>query len=376
MGWATCGATLISLVGILLAIVIARRIARAIGSLVEPALSIGRGKPVTDTGFQPVQETFAVASALVQASELQQRQVETMRQQRQTLEQSEERYRVANRNLQAEIDERQAAQANLADKQRELEEMNHSLGERVAGAVAELRQKDQVMITQSRQAAMGEMIGNIAHQWRQPLNALGLLLANIKDAYHFGDLDEAYLDSAVADGNRLVQKMSVTINDFRNFFNPGKANVVFSARQQVQDAILLVEASLRNDNIQMDLQAPRDLKLFGFPNEYSQVLLNLLTNAKDAIKATGTAGGRVIIGLSECEGQGIVTVSDNGGGIPAQSLDRVFEPYFSTKEMGTGIGLYMSKMIIERNMHGSIEVRNIEGGAEFTIRTPLAREEG
>ena len=376
MGWAVGGATAISLTGILLALGIARRIARAIQSLVNPALAIGRGEPVTTIAWQPVKETFDVANALVQASELQQRQVETMRHQQQVLQQSEERYRDANENLQTEIDERQGAQADLAVKQQQLEEANRSLGERIAVAVAEIRQKDQVLITQSRQAAMGEMIGNIAHQWRQPLNALGLLLANIKDAYHFGDLSEAYLDQAVADGNRLVQKMSMTINDFRNFFNPGKENVPFSVRQQIREAIVLVEASFRNDNIRISLQAAQDLTLFGFPNEYSQVLLNLFTNAKEAIKASGVALGSVEVGLAESDGQGFVTVSDNGGGIPAESLDRIFEPYFSTKEMGTGIGLYMSKMIIERNMHGSIEARNTEDGAEFTIRTPLAKGQG
>ena len=147
-------------------------------------------------------------------------------------------------------------------------------------------------------------------------------------------------------------------------------------RQQIREAIVLVEASFRNDNIRISLQAAQDLTLFGFPNEYSQVLLNLFTNAKEAIKASGVALGSVEVGLAESDGQGFVTVSDNGGGIPAESLDRIFEPYFSTKEMGTGIGLYMSKMIIERNMHGSIEARNTEDGAEFTIRTPLAKGQG
>jgi PAS domain S-box-containing protein len=501
MAWAIGSATTISLVGILLALGIAGRIARAIRSLVSPALAIGRGESVTGIGSQAVKETFEVAKALAQASELLQRQTETMREQQQSLQQnekkyrivadntydwefwispehrfvyssptskritgyeaadfladpelleriihpedrdlfkaylnhveqhvgvhetefrmirrdgavrwvahlsrpiygddgdylglrgnhrditeqkrveaellqSEERYRNANQRLKAEVDEREAAQADLAGKQQQLEEINRSLGENISKAVSEIRQKDQVMIAQSRQAAMGEMIGNIAHQWRQPLNALGLLLANIKDAYDFNELDSDYLNSAVADGNRLVQKMSVTINDFRNFFNPGKEQVVFSARQQISEAIALVAASFKNDNIRIHLEASPDLRLFGFPNEYSQVLLNLLSNARDAMKASGAVSGLIRINLAERDGQGCVTVTDSGGGIRAESLDRIFEPYFSTKERGTGIGLYMSKMIIERNMQGSIAARNVEGGAEFTILTPLAK---
>ena len=274
--------------------------------------------------------------------------------------------------LRQEIIDREGAEAALAVQKRQLEELNSSLAERIESSVAELRQKDQVMITQSRQAAMGEMIGNIAHQWRQPLNALGLLLANIREAYRFGELDGPYLEQAVADGNRMVQKMSSTINDFRNFFRPAKASVPFSARQQIGEAIALVESSFASERIAIRLEADHDLTLIGYPNEYSQALLNLLANAKDAIQSSGVAPGVIQITLSERAGMGCVTVRDNGGGIPVESLDRIFEPYYSTKEMGTGIGLYMSKMIVERNMGGTIHAANLEGGAEFTILTPLA----
>ncbi|MFH0995054.1 MAG: ATP-binding protein [Pseudomonadota bacterium] len=268
----------------------------------------------------------------------------------------------------------------LAAKQLQLEELNRTLEARIQETVDELRQKDQILINQSRMAAMGEMIGNIAHQWRQPLNALGLLLFNIKDAFRFNTLDSAYLDHAVADGNRMVQKMSTTITDFSNFFRPDKACIAFSANKQIHAAILLVESSYKNSDIAIHFDAPNDLELLGFPNEYSQVLLNLLSNAKEAVLAhnqTHQPPSRwVEIHLTEQGGQGCVTVADNGGGIPAEILGRIFDPYFSTKEMGTGIGLYMSKMIIERNMNGSITARNIEGGAEFIVASPLALAAG
>ena len=113
----------------------------------------------------------------------------------------------------------------------------------------------------------------------------------------------------------------------------------------------------------------------GFPNEYSQVLLNLLSNAKEAILAHNqTLPGRVDIVIAEQNGQGCVLVRDNGGGIPADILDRIFDPYFSTKGKGSGIGLYMSKMIVERNMMGGITAKNIEGGAEFSVCTSLTRD--
>ena len=276
--------------------------------------------------------------------------------------------------LENEVAERRLAQDDLAGKQRQLEEMNRSLEQMVAAEVAKNREKDRILIIQGRQAAMGEMIGNIAHQWRQPLNALGMLLANIRDAYRFNELDEAYLDRSLANGNRLVQKMSSTINDFRNFFHPGKERVPFSAARQLRDTIALVKSSFDSANVAIELQTCTELTLLGFPNEYSQVLLNLLSNAKDAILSSGAAAGRIVVSLQERDGNGLVTVTDNGGGIEVESLDRIFEPYFSTKELGTGIGLYMSKMIIERNMGGSITARNVEGGAEFTIVTPLAEQ--
>ena len=276
--------------------------------------------------------------------------------------------------LEHEVARRQSAQEALALQQRQLEAVNLSLEEKISVAVSELRQKDQALIVQSRQASMGEMIGNIAHQWRQPLNALCLLLANIKDAYYFRELDQRYLEQLIAEGNLLIQKMSTTITDFRNFFHKDKERQPFSARKQIDDAISLVESSFGHGNIEIRVHAAIDLELFGFPNEYSQVLLNLLSNAKEAIEGAGVEDGVIEIGLEVHDGKGCVTVRDNGGGIPESSRERIFEPYFSTKQMGTGIGLYMSKMIIERNMGGSIGAVNTANGAQFTIVTPLAAE--
>jgi PAS domain S-box-containing protein len=255
----------------------------------------------------------------------------------------------------------------------ELLRLNETLEYRVALEVTKNIRHELLLIQQSRLAAMGEMIGNIAHQWRQPLNALGLILFNIKDAYQFNTLDATYLDQAVSDGSRLVRKMSTTISDFSNFFRPDKEIIAFSALAQIRESVALVESSFQNSQISIHIDAPHDLNLLGFPNEFSQVLLNLLSNAKESILAHHRPiAGRVDVVLFEQDGRGCVSVCDNGGGIPPEILEKIFDPYFSTKEKGTGIGLYMSKMIIERNMNGDITARNIAGGAEFIVTAPLA----
>jgi signal transduction histidine kinase len=252
-----------------------------------------------------------------------------------------------------------------------------ALGERIHQLKLETERRtesERMMTHQARMAAMGEMIGNIAHQWRQPLNSLSMLLANIRDASRQRELDHERLELSFLKGEALIQKMSSTISDFMNFFRPNKEPSSFSCLQQIQAVLGLVEASFKAGSIDIQIEAPNDVRLFGFPNEYSQVLLNLLSNAKQAIEGNRATVRHIRICLSEEAGMGRLTVGDTGGGIPEGILDRVFEPYFSTKETGTGIGLYMSQQIIERSMGGQITAKNIEGGAEFAVLVPVAGE--
>jgi signal transduction histidine kinase len=218
---------------------------------------------------------------------------------------------------------------------------------------------------------MGEMLGNVAHQWRQPLNALGLVLANIQDASRCGALDAGTVEEAVADGNQVLRGMSETIRVFLDFFRPAKAKLPFSALGQIRETLALVEATNRHAGVSVEIDAGADLPLFGFANEYSQVLLNLLSNARQAIEAARPVPGRVTLRLEKRAGLGCLTVRDNGGGISEEIMEKLFEPYFTTKQGGTGIGLHMSRQIVERSFGGRIEVRNVPGGAEFSVLTPL-----
>ncbi len=230
-------------------------------------------------------------------------------------------------------------------------------------------ENQRMLIQQSRLAAMGEMIGNIAHQWRQPLNALALLHANIKDDFDFGELDKESLDKSLHNAERLIEKMSCTIEDFRNFFNPNKKPKAFSLDQAIRETLKLVHASFLNNNIEIVVHGDEAIEAHGFSNEFSQVLLNALSNAKDAILEREIAPGKIEISLGQNEIQAWVIVRDNAGGIPEDALPKIFDPYFTTKEKGTGIGLYMSRMIMG-HMGGNIEACNSGDGAEFKLTLP------
>lgn len=273
---------------------------------------------------------------------------------------------VPRRALQQALDE-------LAQEQEQLRLLNETLEQRVTEEVNKNREKDHLLIQQSRLAAMGEMVGSIAHQWRQPLNTVNLILQNIRDDYRYGELSDESLSRSVELGNRVIQDMSRTIDDFRNFFRPNKEKKPFQIRRSVDNVHALVDAAFQRRGIEVEIEGDEELEVLGYENEYAQVLLNVLNNAKEAIAARGVANGRISIRLARIGGEARVTVGDNGGGIEAEAMERIFDPYFSTKALGSGIGLYMSKMIIEQNMGGRIHARNIPDGAEFTITLPLRK---
>ncbi len=248
--------------------------------------------------------------------------------------------------------------------------LNENLEQRVQRAVAENMQNERLLIQQARVAAMGELLGNIAHQWRQPLNALALLQANILDDFEFGELSGEVMRKYTEKGQRLIQKMSHTIDDFRDFFRPRREMARFSLNTAVQQALDMVKESYQSAHIAIHFSPTLDAAVNGFANEFAQVLLNLLNNARDAIHHSNVAEGAIVIDIRRDGERAWVSVSDNGGGIAADILAKIFDPYFTTKTNSAGIGLYMSKMIMA-HMGGSIEVHPFEGGVEFRLVMPL-----
>jgi C4-dicarboxylate-specific signal transduction histidine kinase len=268
--------------------------------------------------------------------------------------------------LEEENCERQAVQEDLADKQQMLESLNRTLEERIEAAVNELRQKDLTLIQQNRMAAMGEMINNIAHQWRQPLNLISLIIQGLPRCEH---LTQSELDQEIEHIMNIIMHMSQTIEDFRCFFRNDKVKTNFTANQAVARAVEFINPSLLEKGISISIYEQPDVGIIGYRNEYSQVLLNILNNAKDALTERAAAEPCIEINICMENDCSVVTISNNGGAISQEVLPRIFDPYFTTKDnmQGTGIGLYMSKIIIEKNMGGSLTAQNVEDGVEFRI---------
>jgi PAS domain S-box-containing protein len=289
--------------------------------------------------------------------------------------QAEEEVRIARDALEVKVADRTAELARMVETLREEIRERHRAEEALyeetdakLHAMEELRKRDQLLLQQSRLAAMGEMINNIAHQWRQPLNLLGLNVQKLLLYYDLGDFDRNLLASSIDDTMSLVNHMSQTIDDFRTFFRTDREKISFDIRHAVEKTLSLVRDGLTATEIQLKVSVAEGITITGYENEFCQVLMNLLLNARDALIERRVSPGEIIMTVESCEGVCRLTIGDNAGGIPEEILDRIFEPYFSTKGLqGTGIGLYMSKQIIETNMGGRLSVRNTPCGAEFII---------
>ena len=248
--------------------------------------------------------------------------------------------------------------------------INEALEQRVENGIKLQREKDKILIQQSKMAEMGDMLSMIAHQWRQPLNQMSYLFMNLDGAYENKELNKVYLDEKLKEGNELLEFMSVTIDDFRNYFRPNRDKELVLVSKLIDSAVSLIIKPLELENINLEITSKGDKAIPLYKNEFIQVLLNLIKNAKDILVQNSVENPKISIDYTFQNSMLIVTISDNGGGIDEKLIDKIFEPYYSTKDKnsGTGLGLYMSKMIIEEHLDGELVVKNINGGACFEIR--------
>ncbi|MBT1073088.1 PAS domain-containing sensor histidine kinase [Pelotalea chapellei] len=235
-----------------------------------------------------------------------------------------------------------------------------------------LREKDQLLIQQSRLAAMGEMVNNIAHQWRQPLNVVGLHLQHLELLHDQGQLSTENLNASIQTAMEQITHMSSTIDDFRNFFRPNKEKRLFNLQEAANKTISLINADMANKGIEIVMDLQKEGKVFGFFNEFCQALMSILQNARDVLVERKVITPRIKIQSKSEADNLLIIITDNAGGIAPDVMSRLFEPYFSTKGVqGTGIGLYMAKSIIEA-MGGTITAFNTGSGAAFEIMIETA----
>jgi signal transduction histidine kinase len=273
------------------------------------------------------------------------------------------------RKLEKKVNQLEAERDALASSEENYRQLNETLEERIKKAVDELRDKDRWLMIKGRQAVMGELISDIAHHWRQPLNMLGLLAQELSMTYKMGSFSKELLDSNLTKTMDIIQQMSRTIEDFSIFSKPDRKKIDFRVIQVVAQILSLLEESFKAHGIGTDLNQEGDPVINGYPNEYSQALLNILINAREALLARKVESPGIVIRVFYENGRTVVTVTDNAGGIAPEIIDRIFEPYFTTKgpEQGTGIGLFLSKTIIEKTMNGVLSARNTGSGAQFRI---------
>ncbi|SHG96175.1 ABC-type nitrate/sulfonate/bicarbonate transport system, substrate-binding protein [Thermosyntropha lipolytica DSM 11003] len=236
----------------------------------------------------------------------------------------------------------------------------------------ENRQKEALIIHQARLAAMGEMMANIAHQWRQPLNNLGLVLTNLEDAYQNGELTPAFMAASMEKSRRLINNLSRTIEDFRDFLNPRSRKEVFYVYEAVTSVLDLMEENLRFHNIKVELNRLEMVCAYGYANQYAQAVFNVINNSFEVLKNSLRRDKKIVLRIYREQGMAVLEIEDNGGGIDEEIGDKIFQIYFTTKEKskGTGLGLYITKTIIEQHMGGRISWHNTEEGLCMQLAVP------
>ena len=272
---------------------------------------------------------------------------------------------------------------NVARKTKELRALNISLESRVKKEVENSRKKDNIMFQQARLASMGEVLHNIAHQWRQPLGALMMIIQGFGSKFERGKLDEKFIRSSIDDALRLGKNMSDTLDDFRNFFIPNRVKQMFEVKKAINKSIELTKYQLEKEDITLEFNSNATAKIYGFKNELIHVVLNLINNSKDILSSRENLDKkRILIITKQTKRKIIINIIDNGGGIKDDIITKIFDPYFTTKHksMGTGIGLYMSKQLVERHMNGKIYCKSIKhkfgteklfDSAIFSVELPL-----
>lgn len=254
-----------------------------------------------------------------------------------------------------------------------LEEYKGELEKKVEKSLAELGEKERIILRNAQLAELGNLIGVIAHQLKQPLNSINLQMYNIYDATVAGEADPAFLEREFRNVEKQIGFMSATVDDFQNFYNPNKTKSLFNMAETVRKTEKLLASQLQNSGIELESRLDDTLFVNGHESELQQVLINLVHNAKDALLQRRAERPVIRLRCASDQGRPRLQIEDNGGGVAQEAMEQLFQPYFTTKGTeGTGIGLYLVQKIVRESFGGSIRVSNTGEGALFTIDFPPA----
>ncbi|PLY06633.1 MAG: PAS domain-containing sensor histidine kinase [Arcobacter sp.] len=278
------------------------------------------------------------------------------------------------KDLQKKDEELEVLNKTLEERVKEqtklLLELNQTLEQRVQEEILKNKEKQKMLFWQSRMASLGQMLANIAHQWRQPLTELSITMFNIKKGAKSNDakkIDEYYKESL-----SIIENMSRTIDDFSNFFNPNKPKEKFYLDSALDEALIITKKLIQKDHININ-KSYEKIEVIGVLNELTQVIINLIQNSSEAFICNNIMYKQIDLKIIVQENFAIIIYIDNACGANEDIIDKIFEPYFTTKHQsnGTGLGLFMSKMIIEKSLNGTMEAKNIKNGLQFIIKIPL-----
>ncbi len=255
----------------------------------------------------------------------------------------------------------------IEEKNKQLEEYNQEMQRLVEQEVVKNREKQQMIELQMRHAQMGEMIAMITHQWKQPLSVIHTLGTLLKVKFSLGKLTEEIFSNKMDNLLLQVTHMNQTVNDFQEFFTPSKLKSKFEIKETIASVVDLIDIEFSIQNITVVVKEKHKVYAYGYKNEYKQVILSILQNAKDALRSSTQKQKKITIEIQGGNNSSLVTIEDNAGGIPEEMVGHVFDQYVTSKEKGSGLGLYIAKSVIENNMQGKLWVKNNKIGAKFYI---------
>lgn len=264
---------------------------------------------------------------------------------------------------------------SLYTKSNNITQLANNLEKKVEKEIEKNRKKDRILEDQAKLAALGEMIGNIAHQWRHPITRVSLTLQNMKTFKSLNKLSDEQFDQYIKSTLEQMDYMSQTIDDFKDFYKLDKEISIFNVKKSIKDTYKIIGASIKHEGIKIIIEVEIDFSIKGYKSQFSQVILNIMHNAREALEEKNVKSPFIKIKLFSIENKNKVTIEDNAGGIKVNPIDTIFDAYFTSKsDNGTGIGLYMSRMIISENFNGSLYAKNTPQGALFTIELPIIQK--